>query len=533
MMDLIKKKVILLFLFTLLISFGYSQRWDHIFGESNTSESFKDIIVSYDQGYIISGYYEALQANWIFKTDINGNVLWEKFLTWDETKIYDGHIMQDKQGNLVIVSLIFNETVGMWPLVSKLDACGEKFWCRVFPNANYTYGYYTDILLLNNNNILALGYFADVNGVASDQVYLDYINQEGELLWRKAFAKKEDYPLIGAPIGTKIQKINNAYYINGYCYWAYPSNPGHYFMKPMFIGIDSLFNEKWLIPFGVNDSILGKSYDMIPINDSLLMGVGSFILSDGVSQNSMLMFFNTVGEELGYNLLKNDQIGPDITDNCIYDICRINDSLFMALSKFGNIDYEPHGEFVIDTAANLYKFQSWDKSAGGEQMAKTFDNNYIIGRGYLDDNNDWDILMYKIDENLESVPYNPAQLTYDSLCPYQITSGTVDISDCMVMVNTEETPTPEQYYADLKTIPIKAFPNPAKDMITFALENTDKHKNIRLECYDIFGRQVHKQKIYTGQLEAEANVSAWRSGMYVTVVRSNEKIVGKGKFVVE
>jgi Secretion system C-terminal sorting domain len=54
-----------------------------------------------------------------------------------------------------------------------------------------------------------------------------------------------------------------------------------------------------------------------------------------------------------------------------------------------------------------------------------------------------------------------------------------------------------------------------------------------LECYDIYGQLVHQQQLYTSQLEAEANVSAWRSGMYVTVVRSNEKIVGKGKFVVK
>jgi hypothetical protein len=428
------RKRFLLFLFILLIGNVYAQRWDHIFGKPGRTESFKDIIESYDHAYILSGGDIPLQANWVFKTDINGDILWEKFLSWENTMVYWSDIQQNKNGELVIASSINHETIGNWPMIAKLDACGEKLWCRVFPEQTRPYAYYKDVLLLDNDDILALGYFASVNGVG-DRVYLDYINIDGDLLWRKAFAKKEDYPLIGTSVGTKIQKIGNSYYINGYCYWAYPANPGHYFMKPMFIGIDSLFNEKWLIPFGVNDSILGKSYDMIAINDSLLMGIGYHIFSD-VVQNSLLMFFNTDGEELGHNFLENQQIGPDITNNCIFTIERVNDSLFLAQSSFGN-DENKQGAFVIDTAANLYKFQSWDNTAGGGKMVKTFDNNFVVVNGYLDNNNDWDILMSKIDENLESVPYNPAQLTYDSLCPYQITSGTVDISDCMVLVNTE------------------------------------------------------------------------------------------------
>ncbi|MCF8235596.1 MAG: T9SS type A sorting domain-containing protein, partial [Bacteroidales bacterium] len=106
-------------------------------------------------------------------------------------------------------------------------------------------------------------------------------------------------------------------------------------------------------------------------------------------------------------------------------------------------------------------------------------------------------------------------------------------SDCVVWTDTEEIPTPEEYYSKLKTIPIKAYPNPANNKINFALENTDKHKNIKLECYDIFGRQLHEQKIYTGQLEAEADVSKWGKGIYVVVVKSNGKVVEKTKFVVE
>ena len=140
--------------------------------------------------------------------------------------------------------------------------------------------------------------------------------------------------------------------------------------------------------------------------------------------------------------------------------------------------------------------------------------------------------MYKINENLESVPFDTNQYTYDSLCPHQIQSGNIDLSDCLIVTDIGETPTPEEYYAKIKTIPIMAFPNPADDNITFGFENTNLHKNMQLECFDVFGRKVHKEKIYTGQLESEINISQWNEGLYVSVVMSEGKVLGKVKFVV-
>ena len=55
---------------------------------------------------------------------------------------------------------------------------------------------------------------------------------------------------------------------------------------------------------------------------------------------------------------------------------------------------------------------------------------------------------------------------------------------------------------------------------------------MQLQCFDIFGRKVHKEKIYKGQLETEINISQWNEGLYVAVVMSEGKVLGKGKFVV-
>ena len=524
------KKIILFIILTTILQSIYSQRWQHIYGNQGTSESFKDVIEYYDHGYLISGSYEIYHGNWLIKTDINGNILWEKVLTWENTSVYRSKIAQDSNGNVIIASNIYNEDIGLWPLIIKLDSCGEKVWCRVFPNYDYMLAYYQDVLVLENDDILALGHFE--SGENLDQVYLDYIDTEGNLLWRKAYAREENHPLIASPGGYNLQRFNSNYYINGWCYWPYPSSPSHKILRPLFIGIDSLFNEKWLIPFGVSDSLIGEGYDLIELDDSVFMGVGACRVGGGV-QNSLLMFFNKNGEELGHNQIPNEAIGQDILDNFIYKIERINDSLFIASSNFGPEDMgNPYGEFVLDTAGNLYNFQSRPNTGGTSKLFKTQYNKYVIGVGYRESPTKWDILIYKINENLESVPFDTNQYTYDSLCPHQITSGTIDLSDCLIVTDVGEIPSPEEYYAKLKTIPIKAFPNPAKENITFGFENTKYHQNMQLQCFDVFGRIIFKEKIYTGQLETEINISQWNEGLYVAVVISEGKVLGKVKFVV-
>jgi hypothetical protein len=79
---------------------------------------------------------------------------------------------------------------------------------------------------------------------------------------------------------------------------------------------------------------------------------------------------------------------------------------------------------------------------------------------------------------------------------------------------------------------IGIYPNPAKDHITFALEITEHHRNIELRCFNLLGMQQHQTKILRGQQQTSANVSAWPAGMYVVVVYSEGRPVGRGKFVV-
>jgi hypothetical protein len=395
-------------------------------------------------------------------------------------------------------------------------------------------------MFLDNGNILAL-LFANksMTVYCAVEIYLYCFDPDGKLLWIKPYASIDDYPLLDATWARKIDKFGNGYVIYGDCYWAFPGNPNHVYLRPLIIGLDSMFNEKYVFPFGgYTDSIFGMVYGGLQFNDSVYMGVGTRWIDENNHQcdNSLIMFFNKKGEELGYRQILNESIGTGIKSNYISDIERINDSLFLAVSNYGkNYEWNPWGEFVLDTHANIYLKDTMSRlPAGDPRMIRSSDGNYLIIHTIQQPvTYKQDILLLKLNDTLGSAPFNQGSFVYDSLCKEIPPSEEIDITDCMAVVGIEDTPTPEQYFESLKTIPIKAYPNPAKDKVKFDLENTELHQNIRLHCYDLLGKLMHSEPVIQGQKGATVNISSWPSGMYVAIVYTNDGAVGKCKFLVE
>jgi hypothetical protein len=247
------------------------------------------------------------------------------------------------------------------------------------------------------------------------------------------------------------------------------------------------------------------------------------------------MFYNNNGVELGYNEITNDQLGIGINSNEIRDIQRINDTLFITGSFFGpDFSENPVGELIIDTSANVYNFQSHPNTKNAPCLIKASDSNYVIATSIEETKGDDDIYVYKIDKNLNDVPFDPTPYTYDSLCPGGIQSGTIDLTSCFIWTDIGDAPSPKEYYSFIKTIPVKAYPNPVNGgEVTFEFENTEHHRNITLKCFNLMGKQFYETSIITGQQEAGTDVNHWPQGMYLAVVYGDGLVVGRCKFVVQ
>jgi len=519
--------------FSLLVSVSWAQKTESYFGLPGRNDVACDIIELYDGGYYIVGAYEGSNGDyigWNIKTDINFEFKYDKVIDHSLSTVAPFASASDDNGNIIITG--FTTFPAQWPYIVKIDSCGEKQWCKILSYEDeFTHGSARDIIINENNEVIVL-----IKLDSEDKIEMNHLvglDQSGEILWTKPYASKNDYPWIDEPSGYSLQSFDNDYYISGYCYWPYPDDTTHHFLRPMFIGIDHLFEEKWVMPFAPLDSVYGDAYKSIPLNDSVFMGVG-IRRRENSEDFGLMMFYTKDGEELGYNEITNAQIGPDINSNHFRDIARINDSLFIAASVFGP-DYtvNPGGVLVIDTAGNLYNQQSRPNTTAAD-LIKTSDNYYVFATSIDEGKGDDDIYVFKLDEDLNDVPLDPTPHTYDSLCSGGIQSGTIAMTDCFVWTNIGEAPTPKEYYSSLQQIPIKAFPNPAtKGQITFEFENTKHHQNMELRCYDVYGKQIHKNKIYQSQGEHWLNVSSWNKGIYFAIIYSNGLAVGECKFMVQ
>jgi hypothetical protein len=503
------------------------------FGVSGRNDGCSDIMELYDKGYYILGGFEYGSNNyngWNIKTDVNIGLIYNKVLENSLSTIAPFSSISDNNGNIYITG--FMNYPDQWPFVIKLDSCGNKQWCKVLTYEDeFNYGWGNDVILNDNNEVIILTIL-----VSDDQINMTHLiglSNNGDILWKKPYASRNDYFWIRQPVGNSIIKLNNDYYISGKCYWPYPNDTTHVYLRPLFIGIDSLFEEKWILPFAPLDSVFGKAYKTTPLNDSVFMGVGIRRLPNSLDFG-LLMFYNKDGEELGYNEVTNEQIGPDVNSNHFRDVARINDSLFITASLFGpGISLNPGGVLVVDTAGNLYNILPKPNTTSAD-LIKTYDNNYVFAASIEETKGDKDIYVYKIDENLNDVPFDPTPHTYDSLCPGGMQSGTIDLSDCFVWTNIGDSPLPGEYYSFINTIPIKAYPNPAtQGTITFEYENTEHHKNMELRCFNIYGQEVYKEKVYRYQGKSVVDVSSWQKGMYFGVLYSKGKPAGKVKFVVQ
>lgn len=248
----------------------------------------------------------------------------------------------------------------------------------------------------------------------------------------------------------------------------------------------------------------------------------------------LLMFYNKDGEELGYYGIEDEQIGPNVNGSDIRDIAKINDTLFLAAAFFGSENTgNPGGEFKVSVNGGIYGANS-RPGTHFPNIVKSSDNNFVIATTIEESKGDDDIYVYKIDENLNDVPFDPTPHNYDSLCPGGIQSGTTDLTDCFIWTDIGEAPSPSEFYASVKKIPVAVYPNPSKSgQVNFTFENTKYHYNMELRCFNVIGEVVYIEKVYRQQEESSVKTTTWQKGMYIAVVYSNGLPVGQCKFVVQ
>lgn len=535
------KNIILALLYIMFFQSISAQVWPKFYSKVNSASYADDIIEMYDNGYLICGNFNTYnggdfkQWSWLIKTDVNGDILWDKIIEGGDEFIRTTAVESTMDRGVLLCGLIWSEIGATDPYVLKLNACGEKEWCTIFASSPQTNPWAQDIKETLNGDIIVLVNQYGENNV--EDMDLFKLNSAGELIWKETYCSGSVYTEGALPLGYRLAiTYNGDYLISGNVYWENPWNPGGpKKLRPLFVMVDSIGTEKWVLPFGVQDSLSGEAISFLDIGSEPYIGVGYYWPDQGYDEG-LIMEFDNEGNQLNFkrvNAKEVDSIYNRVIFNNAYKF--ENEVIFggvMGVEFVGNPTMEAASNTNLFNNLQFYSNIQHSDLINPYVLGKT--SSKVLSISTNKETVDWDIVLSKLNLNLEYDTLDSGNYTYDSLCtiPGLPQSGFIFLDDCDIITGVD-IPSPEEYYAGLKVIAVTVFPNPAKDKVTFGLENTEHHKHITLKCFYLLGKQVFETRIITGQKEAAADVSRWPQGMYVAVVYSEGLPVGECKFVVE
>ena len=515
----------------------FSQECIRVYGDDISCYPYK-VIETYDNGYIFGGIINDVSQTspkygWVFKTDINGEILWEKKIGSDEYICGVHDLIQSNDNGYILIGSTKKLGDTYDPFVLKLNSCGEKEWCRIFHiPGNTTSGSY--VTHLPNNNIICS--FRKYSYNPDERIWLVCLEGNGEILWKKVYGVEDVY-LNSEKANDILITPDSEILITGDAYYPDLPDTSSYITRSYLIKTDPNGKEKWSLVWGGNDQFYGWAHQSVVSQRGTIFSVGEHI-----------SYFPVPGEYP--TLLKTSKNGEEITHYDITDSVSIGrsttitwftDSTLVVGTGWGAtngesyhpiVQYDTNGNVlnVRDLGDDIYLFKSG---------IKTFDSKFLITSAKISDGN-FDIYAWKFNQDFEYDSIYTQPFVYDSLCPYQIISDTIPL-DCVIVGMEEEK---QDRQASLKIVP-----NPATERIRILLpefivtqsqlsgiQSTTWRYNYSsesvLQIFDVWGALILEQNIAEGQKEVEINLTGLSSGIYVARVILEGQVVS-GKFVVK
>ena len=495
----------------------FSQDWIRTY-TSVTGKGYnaRYVIESYDKGYVILGTAYNYKYGLILKTDINGNLLWEKLIgdgSYTNMPIY----IEETQDSGFIISGTTSIFSYRDAFALKLNACLEKEWCKVlYSSNNYENSGQRIRQLADGNFMLLTRYYGGIEH--GQRIHLHKLDQDGELIWQSSYAENDT--LMFSEEAYDLDIVNDSIYlITGYCFYPDPGQPGGW-IRPYFICVDSSGAMMWETIWGVNDYFHGKTYNSATDLNSNLYSIGLHIGNDG--QYPAMVKTGPEGQEL---------LSSDLVDSAYFGqgqtITFMEDSnLFIALG-WKDPDQTWHNGFMkADTNGIPLGFHEVIPLSNALiSTAKTFDNKFITVGTHKDNSLDrWIIYAFKLNSDLGYDTVYTTPFVYDSLCPYGITSDTTDL-DCDILVLVDEE------FVPVKEVKLKIFPNPALDHITVSYPDVTHTGHREIVIFNSMGMEVKCERLKNGDEETQMNVSELPAGIYFVVMTEKGKRIGEGKLI--
>lgn len=548
------KKLIVIFLLSLFFSDANSQNetWPKVYWKYEVTYNV-DLIETYDKGYIVlntirpDGITEIW--TWIVKTDINGEVLWEKIIGDGMHNSGFHYVTETDDGGCVLggaTYLMDNQKAD--PFFMKLNACGEKEWCRIFyqagPNTAYCGG----------RNIYPVpgedGYIALVTSWGDEFVpgsgvykgiWLFRLDNSGNLMWIKnIFDQVDPNAWNEIPYSMFISTDTLCIITGNTIYNDYGGELGY--DKPFIMAAGMDGSEKWWVIDGANTIYKGDDKRSKEDNIGNIVTVG-------------WGWYTGVGGSKSPMLIKTDKFGNPVYRKYVIDstetakawcINVVNDTIY-DIGGLWKYPGQPYHAVIArtDTNGNLIMEKNvMESDFVLTQSIVTMDDKELFTGIIKDDDGFFKAILHKFNFDLEYDTAYTQAFDYDYKCEnLPIVSDTIDITDCDLWTGL---PGEIEYH---KAKHLEIYPNPADREITIKLPkatvdehqwgtktsrqyNFQYHETSVVKIFDISGMLLKEIPLKDKfSEEVKVDVTGYNSGIYLVDLFENQKLMASGKFV--
>lgn len=503
-----------------------SQTWERVYGKQGRFELTRGVSHSYDRGFIQATIVD-IDALWLNKIDVNGNLLWSKYYKHPYQSLYTGGLTNYiPDGNILITGQSNQSDSWGDPVIFKIDPCGELEWCKIWQVPEMNYGIHI-LSTFSGNIILHTRYAGDSSVYLFDHRFqLSELDGNGNFLWIKQIMPQSEYPkIINEDMYCMINTSDGGYLFGGRGYFQDTSDIDLFWLQNMMVKCDGNGDTEWVKGYFKQDDdedFRGAIGSVFEYNGKYYAGgsKNNYYGKEFMSSTPVLIKTNQAGEMLERFHMLEDSLVFSLP--WAFDV--INDStIFVATRTTPILSQSVHiGMILTDTLGSINKaLDSYNGFLVEDCLARSDDGKYLLTGGNYQEN-DYNAYALKVNSQLEWDTVYTGQFTYDSLCGHTIDS-TVVICNCDITTGTSE-----PQHAN-KKVSLTIYPNPATDHVAVLLPETKS--SILIKVSDLFGRTVIEKKYSMGNTKAILNIQSLIDGYYLVTLTQNNSIVQNGNFL--
>jgi len=516
--------------------------WKKYFNPPGTRSYARTLCETYDGGYLVGGRYKVtgiFDKAWLVKSDINGDLLYEKKLSAPDLESSINCLSATSDGGFIVGGGYWSSSTHRKSYVAKFNACAEIEWCTALepPTPLERAYFHGGIHELPDGSYIG---HRILNAFTFDQDRQDLVkfNHNGSIQWINAYGHCTTGEWEGEIGYWMMVTSDTGFLVSGESY--YRVEPNKMSIRPMWYKVSNDGELLW-----IRHWVTGYLSDKGEARRTIESHNGYSYFTSGTFGSPLtkatLFKLSTSGDTLYRQRIWDDSLAKA---GLAHEIHSYNDTSMLISTQYGLTSSDNWWSVnIIDTLGNIRDQIKEEEDFIIVRLQLTFDGK-VIAQGVTDIGNSTHPEMfglYKFNSDLEFDSIYTVPRIYDSLCPHPIISDTIILPDHCTTVSI-----PEIAFT-AKSQQLKIFPNPGRDFITVEIPgysvsfnnygalNEQQLRplkgNVTFCIYNTQGKKITQIEASADLKNLAVDISRWNSGVYFIELQHESKRIAAGKFI--